>query len=220
MPQRGPTAYVFDAYGTLFDVHSAVARHADRVGPDAARLSEHWRIKQLEYCWVRTLGGCAVPRFRRAHRGGPGSLSPSLSGQGSERARRSSRRLSSPRRIRRGPGRSGAPAGRWTSPRDSLERHASHARCRARLGEPRRRLRCVISVDAVGRYKTAPEVYALAGERLDAEAGAISFQSSNRWDIAGARLAGFHTVWVNRAASPEDYPDCPPHRVIASLAEL
>ena len=50
-------AVVFDAYGTLFDVHAAVARHADAIGPDAAALSETWRAKQLEYSWVRTLMG-------------------------------------------------------------------------------------------------------------------------------------------------------------------
>ena len=49
--------YVFDAYGTLFDVHSAVARHRDLVGPQAERLSELWRTKQLEYTWTRTLMG-------------------------------------------------------------------------------------------------------------------------------------------------------------------
>src|SRR5262245_41432273 len=49
------TAHVFDAYGTLFDVHSAVARLAARIGPDAQSFSELWRTKQLEYSWVRTL---------------------------------------------------------------------------------------------------------------------------------------------------------------------
>ncbi len=48
-------AYVFDAYGTLFDVHAAVRRHAEAVGPNAQRLSDIWRTKQLEYSWVRTL---------------------------------------------------------------------------------------------------------------------------------------------------------------------
>src|SRR5215213_3180457 len=52
---------VFDAYGTLFDVHSAVARHAAAVGPDAARLSEIWRTKQLEYSWVLSLAGRYEP---------------------------------------------------------------------------------------------------------------------------------------------------------------
>ncbi len=50
-------AVVFDAYGTLFDVHSAVMRHAAAVGPDARALSELWRAKQLEYSWVRSLIG-------------------------------------------------------------------------------------------------------------------------------------------------------------------
>jgi 2-haloacid dehalogenase len=48
-------AVFFDAYGTLFDVHSAVARHAAAIGPEAARLSEIWRMKQLEYSWVLSL---------------------------------------------------------------------------------------------------------------------------------------------------------------------
>ncbi|RUW31744.1 HAD-IA family hydrolase, partial [Mesorhizobium sp. M1E.F.Ca.ET.041.01.1.1] len=50
-------AYVFDAYGTLFDVHAAVRRHAGEIGPDGQLLSEIWRAKQLEYSWVRTLMG-------------------------------------------------------------------------------------------------------------------------------------------------------------------
>src|SRR5215212_5167124 len=54
-------AVIFDAYGTLFDVHSAVGRHAAQVGPDAARLSEVWRTKQLEYSWVLSLAGRYEP---------------------------------------------------------------------------------------------------------------------------------------------------------------
>ncbi|HMN74069.1 MAG TPA: HAD-IA family hydrolase, partial [Rhodoblastus sp.] len=49
--------HVFDAYGTLFDVHSAVARHRALVGPEADRLSDLWRTKQLEYTWTRSLMG-------------------------------------------------------------------------------------------------------------------------------------------------------------------
>src|ERR671922_3008872 len=52
-----PRAFVFDAYGTLFDVHAAIARHRAAAGPDADRLSEIWRIKQLEYTWTLTLAG-------------------------------------------------------------------------------------------------------------------------------------------------------------------
>src|ERR1700748_2694519 len=49
--------FVFDAYGTLLDVHAAIARHRAAAGPDADRLSEIWRIKQLEYTWTLTLAG-------------------------------------------------------------------------------------------------------------------------------------------------------------------
>ena len=49
--------YVFDAYGTLFDVHSAVGRHRAALGSHADRLSDLWRTKQLEYTWVRSLMG-------------------------------------------------------------------------------------------------------------------------------------------------------------------
>lgn len=49
--------FVFDAYGTLLDVHSAIARHRDAAGPDADRFSDVWRAKQLEYSWTLTLAG-------------------------------------------------------------------------------------------------------------------------------------------------------------------
>jgi 2-haloacid dehalogenase len=49
--------YVFDAYGTLFDLNAAVARHRAAVGPDADRFSELWRQKQIEYTWNHTLTG-------------------------------------------------------------------------------------------------------------------------------------------------------------------
>ena len=48
---------LFDAYGTLLDVHSAMARHAGRLGPEWQRISQEWRAKQLEYTWVRSLSG-------------------------------------------------------------------------------------------------------------------------------------------------------------------
>ena len=50
-------AYIFDAYGTLFDVHSAAAKLKDEIGPDSDRLSQIWRDKQLQYTWIRALTG-------------------------------------------------------------------------------------------------------------------------------------------------------------------
>ena len=54
---RPITAVIFDAYGTLLDVHAAMARHAARIGPDWQAVSADWRTKQIEYTWVRSLAG-------------------------------------------------------------------------------------------------------------------------------------------------------------------
>src|SRR5215470_6272642 len=56
-----PRAFVFDAYGTLFDVHAAIGRHRAAAGPEADRFSEIWRTKQLEYTWTLTLAGRYEP---------------------------------------------------------------------------------------------------------------------------------------------------------------
>ena len=49
---------------------------------------------------------------------------------------------------------------------------------------------------------------------------AVSFQSSNRWDIAGAAKFGFRTVWINRADQPDEYGDLPPELILPSLEGL
>ena len=54
---EGIKACVFDAYGTLFDVHAPVERLAAEIGPKADELSRLWRQKQLEYTWLRSLMG-------------------------------------------------------------------------------------------------------------------------------------------------------------------
>ena len=78
----------------------------------------------------------------------------------------------------------------------------------------------IVSVDAVHAYKTHPDAYRLIIDAWAVEPGEISFQSSNRWDIAGAARFGFDTVWVNRSEQPDEYQDLPAGRIIGSLAEL
>src|SRR5690242_10751290 len=55
-------AVVFDAYGTLLDVHAAMARHAKHLGSNWQALVTEWRIKQLEYSWIDNM---TVHRARR-----------------------------------------------------------------------------------------------------------------------------------------------------------
>jgi 2-haloacid dehalogenase len=78
----------------------------------------------------------------------------------------------------------------------------------------------ILSVDVVHRFKTAPETYALVDEAFGTTRDAISFQSSNRWDIAGAQKFGFRTVWINRAGHPDEYADLPPGATLRSLEGL
>ena len=81
-------------------------------------------------------------------------------------------------------------------------------------------LDAVFSVEEVGRFKTDPAVYDLVTTAWRLYPGAVSFQSSNRWDIAGAQKFGFRTVWINRADQPEEYRDHPPALILRSLDGL
>ncbi|MBC7312341.1 MAG: haloacid dehalogenase type II, partial [Rhizobium sp.] len=47
-----------------------------------------------------------------------------------------------------------------------------------------------------------------------------SFQSSNRWDVAGAQKFGFRTVWINRLDLPDEYGDHGPDLILPNLASL
>jgi 2-haloacid dehalogenase len=78
----------------------------------------------------------------------------------------------------------------------------------------------VFSVDTVRRFKTDPAVYDLVATSWRLYPEAVSFQSSNRWDVAGATKAGFRTVWINRTAQPDEYGDLPPNLILPSLEGL
>jgi 2-haloacid dehalogenase len=213
--------YVFDAYGTLFDVHAAVARHAGDVGPNAARLSEVWRNKQLEYTWARSLAGAPYRDFRE------------LTAQALDYAAA----------VTTG-GLDAALRAKLLAAYDTLDAFADARPALTFLKEAGAKLAilsngspdmlasavgaagfdglfdAVLSVDALRVFKTSPSVYALAAERFGVPPASISFQSSNRWDIAGARLFGFRAVWINRAGLPDEYADLPPVAVLRGLDEL
>lgn len=192
---------LFDAYGTLFDVHSVVEA-ARAVTDDPVALSTLWRGKQLEYTWLRSLMGRyedfwtvteAALDFACRRLG--------LSPPPAARARLMAAYLTlepfpevRPVLERLG----GLPCAILSNgaPRmlDAVVAHAG-------LGG---HLQAVISVDAVRTYKPAPEVYALGPARLGLPTEALGFVSSNGWDVMGARAFGFQTAWVNRTGAPLD----------------
>ena len=69
-------------------------------------------------------------------------------------------------------------------------------------------------------YKTAPAVYDLVTTAYRFYPDVVSFQSSNRWDVAGATKFGFRTVWINRSGAPDEYPDLGPSLILPSLEAL
>lgn len=190
-------ACVFDAYGTLFDVHSAVERHAERLGNDAAAISQTWRTKQLEYTWLRTLMG----RYASFAQLTADALDYALDTYGVDDAGLRDDLLEAYERLDAYPEvaavlarlRAAGIATAILSNGDTqmLDRAVEAAGIGAGLD-------AVISVDSIRIYKPDPRVYGLACTRLGLAPDEISFQSANAWDAVGAASYGFRVVWCNR----------------------
>jgi len=212
-------AVVFDAYGTLFDVHSAVARHEAQVGPEAARLSEIWRAKQLEYSWVLSLAGRYEPFWSLTEKALDYAFARCPTADYSVRpllldAYRSLDAYPEVRTTLQALRKKGLRTA-ILSNGDPAMLYAAVAS--ADLGND---LDAVLSVEAAKIFKTSPDAYQLALEELSLNLDEIVFVSSNRWDIAGAAVFGFTPVWVNRLGMPDEYTDIPPHAVIDTLSAL
>jgi 2-haloacid dehalogenase len=198
----GIRACVFDAYGTLFDVHSAVARLRERVGEQADRLSQLWRAKQLEYSWLRALMGRHADFWQVTG----DALDAALARTGVDRAVREplmQAYLSLDaypevpevlRRLRAGGLRAAILSN--GEPR-MLEAAARSAKIDGFLD-------AILSVEEIGIFKPHPKVYQLAVDRLALPPEAIAFQSSNAWDVHGAAVFGLRAVWINRLGMPPE----------------
>ena len=212
-------AYVFDAYGTLFDVHAAIGRHRAAAGPDADRFSEIWRSKQLEYTWTLTLVGCYIDFWTLTERALDYAFArmPSV-----DRALRP-QLLEAYLKLDAFPDARAALTG--------LKTHGARLAILSN-GTPRMLtaaveaaefaglLDAVLSVDVVRLYKPRLEVYALVTSALAAKPEEVVFVSSNRWDVMGAAAFGLRPLWVNRAKMPEEYAEYQPVREIADLVGL
>lgn len=212
----GKSYAVFDAYGTLFDVHAAVARHAGDLGPQADNLSELWRTKQLEYSWVHGLMGRYVGFWDLTERALDFALAqhPAIDRAFREKLLDAYRDLDAYDEV---PGvldrfrERGIKTALFSNGNAAmLERAVASAGLREKLD-------AVLSVDPVRTFKTAPAAYQMVLDRLGTARDDVLFFSSNRWDIAGATAFGFDAVWVNRKGLPDEYPDQPPRAVVKRL---
>jgi 2-haloacid dehalogenase len=219
MNEVTPRAFVFDAYGTLFDVHSAIARHRAAAGPDADRFSEIWRTKQLEYSWTLTLVGRYADFWTLTERALDYAFArfPSV-----DRALRS-KLLDAYRELEAFPdARTTVAKLKSGGAKVAILSNGSPEMLDAavKASDMAASFDALFSVDSVRAYKPRPEVYALVTQAFVIAPQDAVFVSSNRWDVMGAAAFGFRPFWVNRAKMPDEYADAPPLRVIADLAAL
>ena len=215
----GIRACVFDAYGTLFDFASAAARCPDIPEDKRDAVTALWRDKQLQYTWLRSLAG----RYAEFWQVTGDALDFTLDSLGlatpALRARLMELYLSLSafpevpemlRQLRQAGFKTAILSNGSPAMLDAVVRRAGFADL----------LDAVFSVDAVGVYKTHPQVYEYSLRQLGLRAEQVSFQSSNAWDAYAASAFGMRVVWCNRYGQRrERLPGAPDHE-IRSLAEL
>ena len=216
--RSGIQAYVFDAYGTLFDVHS-VGALAERLAPGhGAAIARSWRSKQLEYTWLGSLMERRADFAAVTEQALDYTLDELLLPLDADARRQL--------------------AAAWLDLRpypDAIETLDALAPLpRVILSNGTRgmldpllersgvgvHVDGVISVDEAGVYKPSPRVYALAAERLRLPPEQIGFVSANGWDAVGAKAFGFAVWWINRAGLPIDRHGPAPDSVIGELGEV
>ncbi|MEP3639144.1 MAG: haloacid dehalogenase type II [Paracoccaceae bacterium] len=219
------TTVVFDAYGTLFDV-AAAARQA-AAEPDFAAikdswpiLAEHWRLKQLQYTWLRAVSGAHTNFWTVTQEGLDWALEKT--GHDGDAALRE-RLLQLYWELQAYPE---VPdmlaalksAGKQTailsngSP-DMLDGAVKSAGVSDLLD-------AVLSVESVGIFKPASVVYDLVTQHFGCTTNEVLFVSSNGWDAAAATGHGFQTGWVNRAGEPMDRLPWKPAHVLKDLTGI
>jgi 2-haloacid dehalogenase len=210
------TACVFDAYGTLFDVHSAVARHADLLGKDWAEISKLWRTKQLEYSWVHSLMRRHVDFWDLT--GAALDYALAFHGVHEERVKRILREsylsLDAHPEVPGALQKLRATGLKTTVLSNGSPFMLDRAIHSAGLGNL---IDKCLSIEEVRMYKPDPSAYQIASAYLSALPREVAFFSSNAWDAVGAHTFGFRSFWVNRSGQPEEYGLHNKANILASL---
>ena len=219
---NAPRAFVFDAYGTLFDVHS-VAMLAEALVPgQGGAMSRIWRTKQLEYTWLQSLMlSPSQPRedfaavTAHALDYAAAALMAPLDQAGRQQL------LDAYRDLQPFPEAAEALAGLAPRPRWILS-NGTLAMLEPLVRESplAAHVDGILSVDDAGIYKPSPRVYQLAVDRLQLAPGDVGFVSSNGWDAAGAAAFGFRSIWINRQGEPVERHAPAPEFIFGSLSHV
>ena len=210
---------VFDAYGTLFDYNTAAGRHSAVLGEKAAPLADLWRLKQLQYTWLRSLMG----RYTGFWQVTGEALDFAMGELGIEDEALRANLMEAYLTL-----------DAYAEVQETLARLRAHGLRTAILSNGESgmldaaveaagiadSLDAVLSVEEVGIYKPHPSVYQLVVDRLGVAAANVSFQSSNAWDANGAAAFGFRVAWCNRFGQGQERVPEAPDAEIATLAEL
>lgn len=199
-----PSVAVFDAYGTLFDVHSAVRRVAGTLGVHAERVSVLWRQKQLEYSWTRSLIGRYADFWSVTKEALDYALAVCKLGDAKLRedlleAYRNLEPYPDVRATLTEYRKLGVRVAVFSNATPAMLRDALESAHLASLVD------VTFSTHALRRYKPDPWVYAQASETFGVKPEAVVFHSSNAWDAAGAASFGWRTFWINRTHGVPEY---------------
>jgi 2-haloacid dehalogenase len=212
-------ACVFDAYGTLFDVHSAAAHMKDDLGEKSEAMSDLWRLKQLQYTWLRSLMGHHVDFWQVTG----DALDYAMRTLDMENPSLRARLMELYLQLDAYP----EVADALTALKDGGKKTAILSN-----GEPSMLIAAaknagiykfldgIYSIETAGIFKPHPSTYQVAVDGLKIGAEEISFQSSNGWDAHGAGAFGFRVAWVNRFNQPTELLPSPPLVQLKTLSEL
>jgi len=213
-----PSAFIFDAYGTLFDVHSVVQRAGAGIAGELPALSHVWRRKQLECTWLRAL----MERYEdfryvteAALRAAVRELSIEATGQQLDLLMQAYFSPAAFEDVRPAlEALNGSPLAILSNGTpEMLESAVRHNGLESYFS-------ATISVDQVKTYKPSPRVYALGPRTLNLPAEEILFVSSNLWDAAGAKAFGFRVCWCNRSGADLEDLGFAPDIVVRGLDEI
>ncbi|KNX41667.1 (S)-2-haloacid dehalogenase 4A [Roseovarius tolerans] len=219
------TTCIFDAYGTLFDVAAAARSAASEPGRETfARhwpaIAEKWRLKQLQYTWLRAVMGEHVGFWQVTQDGLDWALEAEGLGGDADLRERLLQLYWELEAYPEVPTMLAAlkEAGKDTAilsngAPDMLDGAVKSAGIGALLDD-------VLSVESVGIFKPARVVYDLVGQRFGCAPEEVLFVSSNGWDACAAAGYGFNTVWVNRAGDPVDRLPAAPDRQLTDLSGI
>lgn len=219
-PARNIKAIAFDAYGTLFDVHSVTAMAEQMFPGKGPELSLIWRAKQIEYTHLRTLSGRYKPFWDVTQDG----LRFALNKLGLPATEENIGRLMSQytclaafpenlgalRELKS----MGLPLAILSNGTTDMLQIAVKSAGMTGLFDH------LLSVDTVKKYKTAAEAYQLGPTAFGLPARDILFVSSNGWDACGAAWFGYTTFWINRTGQPTEELDVAPTITGAKLTDV